>query len=153
MSERASSRWVFTETIPGKVAEVRERATADKKLLTEHPFRDKLKVGLYYLSQFPNIILGRRPKQAYELIFVDFKASPEPNTPSPHCLACDTHLAWRPNRYQFTEGRFTYTVPQIGWWKCPDGHPGQIYRADYQRYAGLHIELADLPQKIRLKLL
>jgi hypothetical protein len=30
-----------------------------------------------------------------------------------------------------------YKVPEIGWWRCPKGHPGEIYMPDYLHYADL----------------
>lgn len=92
-------------------------------------------VGHFVLS-----LLRRHPKTRLitrEVSFEGFKASPKPSGPTPHCYVCDRPLIWKPDRYRFTEGDTTFVVPEIGWYKCPSGHPGEIFPPDLQRYAQL----------------
>lgn len=75
--------------------------------------------------------------QSHEVVFKEFRASPKPAGPPPVCIVCGTVLKWKPRRYSFGQGGFLFIVPEMGGWRCPKGHPGQVYRPDFERYAQL----------------
>lgn len=71
----------------------------------------------------------------HQVIFADFKASAKPAIADPECGACDRPLRWKPGHFSFTgAGSITDTVTELGWWKCSDGHPGEIDPQDFDRY-------------------
>ena len=87
-------------------------------------------------------VLSHRKEIPHQVIFADFKASDKPSHPCPGCPACGRRTKWKPSAYSFTAGGITFTVPELGWWECSEGHPGEVYMDDFKNYADLTAEFS-----------
>ena len=121
-----SSELILIKREAGRVLEVREKEPTS--------LQDLLARGQYWLYErglkrgvlsHLQLRTDRRPEA---VIFADFKASPEPDDSSPMCSACDRALRWKPDTYAFGGGGHFYIAAEMGWWKCPEVHPGKVYR-------------------------
>ena len=128
---------IYIERLKGQVTEAREKPLS--------PVQDALAQFKLLLSRwhlpggYPFQLVaseGRGEHTPHQVIFADFKASEQPTADCPTCPACDGSLRWKPSNYSFTgpEG-ITATVPEIGWWKCSESHPGIVDSTDFARYA------------------
>lgn len=74
-------------------------------------------------------------QQSREVVFGDFQASPEPAGPPPDCRACGDPLVWKPAPYSYGQNGLIFVVPEMGGWRCRNGHPGKVYLPDFDRYS------------------
>ncbi|MDO8638811.1 MAG: hypothetical protein Q7R43_04505 [Candidatus Daviesbacteria bacterium] len=138
--DEGSSRLISIKRGGGKVIEVREKQLSPLgNLVAEMKFL----LGRFGIGYASHLCYWRYPKERQskwetgDIFFADFKASSRPDKNPPMCKVCDHHLKWKPSPYAFVEGEFNYVVPEIGWWKCPSGHPGEVHIEDFRRYASL----------------
>lgn len=127
---------IYIERWGGQITEVREKSLSSAQ---DAVARLKLMLTRWHIPGGYSFNLvaseGRGEYASHQVIFPDFKASAQPETTPPECrVGHDRLLKWDSGAYSFTEKGITFTVPEVGWWKCSDGHPGKIDIADFHRY-------------------
>lgn len=141
-NEGNSSELILIKRGGGDVIEVREKPLSPLDNLVAEV---KFLLGRFDIGYAARLCYWRHPKdrrsklKTVDVLFADFKASPQPDQVPPSCFVCDSPLIWKPSSYAFASEGFNYVVPEIGWWKCINGHPGKILMSDFQRYASLSL--------------